>query len=190
MVCDVIEELLATKDLDLTTLSAALDRLGETQRLSECLKLKRTDLARLFDISKEAELSDLCVAGPTETVCEGLNSLPAFRRFAKVFCQPRNGASADELWGYNRNSQVVEKAVGPGYFIATKTANDVVIDYTKLPPGKMPGWPPIIRNDRRLSRFVYSGTKDVVRKVSTHVTIGRAFKKGKALDAWFVLCRT
>jgi hypothetical protein len=28
-----------------------------------------------------------------------------------------------------------------------------------------------------------------LRAVSTHVTVGRAIKKGKVLDNWFVLCR-
>jgi hypothetical protein len=30
---------------------------------------------------------------------------------------------------------------------------------------------------------------DALRAVSTHVTVGRAIKKGKVLDNWFVLCR-
>ena len=43
--------------------------------------------------------------------------------------------------------------------------------------------------DARLGRFVYAGMIDIMRGVSTHVTIGRALKGGKFMDAWFVLCR-
>ena len=36
---------------------------------------------------------------------------------------------------------------------------------------------------------VYGGTQDVLRGVSEHVAVGRAFKGGKPMDNWFVLCR-
>lgn len=66
----------------------------------------------------------------------------------------------------------------------------MLVDYTRLPTLAPKGWPRILRNEQRLSRFVYNGTQDVLRGVSKHVSIGRAMRNGKDLDNWFVLCRT
>ena len=66
---------------------------------------------------------------------------------------------------------------------------DVVIDYTKVPGGKADDWPTIQPNEQGLSRLVYAGMEDFMRKVSTHVTIGRANKGGKETNNYFVLCR-
>ena len=41
----------------------------------------------------------------------------------------------------------------------------------------------------RLARFIYHRTRDFMRGVSEHVTIGRATREGKPMDNWFVLCR-
>ena len=49
--------------------------------------------------------------------------------------------------------------------------------------------PDIVPNEARLGRFVYAGMKDYMRRVSEHVSIGRAYKGGKPMNAWFVLCR-
>ena len=51
------------------------------------------------------------------------------------------------------------------------------------------GASPIMPNSVRLSRFIYNGTVDVMRRVSGHVTIGRAVRDNKPMDAWFVLVR-
>jgi hypothetical protein len=112
-----------------------------------------------------------------------------FRFFAKVFARPAEGAG--ELWGYNDSGVVVNRCVGPGYFTVRPwtTPGEVVIDYTRLPGGRCAGWPVMLRNDQRLSRFVFDGTQDVMRGVSHHVTIGRARKAGRWMDNWFVLCR-
>ena len=50
-------------------------------------------------------------------------------------------------------------------------------------------WPAIVPNEARLGRFVYAGMIDVMRGISTHVSIGRAKKKKGYMDAWFVLVR-
>lgn len=119
---------------------------------------------------------------------EGRNSLLLFTHFAKVFYRPEEGK---ELWGFNRNPPLVKTTVGSGYYVAYPHGQgEVLIDYTRLPGRAPAGGPPMLRNDQRLSRFVYNGTQDVLRGVSKHVTIGRASRKGKDLDNWFVLCRT
>jgi hypothetical protein len=40
-----------------------------------------------------------------------------------------------------------------------------------------------------LQRFVYARMHDFLRKVSAHVSIGRAWREHKATDNYFVLCR-
>ena len=83
---------------------------------------------------------------------------------------------------------------GPGYFVAhgvegeKEAPSDYVIDYTRIPPKKPESWPEILPNEARLGRFVYAGMKDYMRRVSEHVSIGRAYKRGP-MNAWFVLCR-
>ena len=64
-----------------------------------------------------------------------------------------------------------------------------MIDYRRLPPDRPPGWPAIIPNSARLSRFIYYLTVDVLRRVSDRVTIGRAYRNGRPMDAWFALVR-
>ena len=128
----------------------------------------------------------------SEVVFEGRNTLPAFTRFAKVFCRPdeARAAAAGELWGYNRNSGLLETTVGPGFFVAYDQGEaEVLVDYLRVPPDRPAHWPSILENDKRLSFFVYNGTQDVVRGVSEHVSIGRASRRGKTMNVWFVLCR-
>ncbi len=123
---------------------------------------------------------------------EGRNSLLLFTHFAKVFYRAEDSViAAKELWGFNRSGPLISTAVGPGYYVAYPHGQgEVLVDYTRLPTRAPSGWPAILRNDQRLSRFVYNGTQDVLRGVSKHVTIGRATRHGKPLDNWFVLCRT
>jgi phosphodiesterase/alkaline phosphatase D-like protein len=40
-----------------------------------------------------------------------------------------------------------------------------------------------------LQRFVYARMDDFLRKVSAHVSIGRAWRNHKVTDNYFVLCR-
>jgi hypothetical protein len=47
----------------------------------------------------------------------------------------------------------------------------------------------VIPNTQGLQRFVYHKTRDFMRRLSTHVTIGAAFKEEKAHDHYFILCR-
>ena len=125
-----------------------------------------------------------------EVAHEGKNSLPAFNHFAKVFVLPELGAS--EVWGYNRAGGFIETVVGPGYFVVYphEVDGELLVDYLKVPPRRPDHWPEIVSNSARLSLLVYNGTQDILRGVSRHVTIGRATKGGKAMSAWFVLCRS
>ncbi|MFN3198177.1 MAG: hypothetical protein ACE366_07135 [Bradymonadia bacterium] len=122
----------------------------------------------------------------------GKNSLPLFSHFEKRFCRPAE--DADVWWGYNHQPNAW--ITGPGYFFckASEAAERgaVVVDYHHVPPAGAPlpeGWPAPKPNDKGLSRPVYGFMEDYLRRVSAHVTIGRAWRHGKATGNYFILCR-
>jgi hypothetical protein len=184
-------------EIDLPRLREVLDGLGHIGRVATIRGWDRRTQARLYEAAKGFLPIglDFFVPSGTEPLVEvihhGKNSLPAFTHFQKRFCRPKEGASQEELWGYNHTSEPVKTPVGPGFFVVHAAPEDgeVDIDYTRLPPAKPDAWPEILPNDARLSRFVYNGLIDRMRGISSHVSIGRGYKGGKAMDAWFVLCR-
>jgi len=189
-----LEERLRPGNLDVHELGRYLDGLAPDARLRAVQTLTGAQQARLHEAAKGARKRTLDDLVPSscgaleEVVHEGKNSLPAFTHFAKVFCRPKSEAA--EVWGYNRASALVQTVVGPGYFVAYEGPGDeVLIDYTRLPKGKALGWPEVVSNEARLSRFVYSGMIDALRGISAHVSVGRAIRNGKVQDNWFVLCR-
>jgi hypothetical protein len=178
--------------VDRTAVARALDGVAIQARVKAVCELGKRDLAALFDAAADnppATLDDFVprsVAPMTEVIHEGKNSLGLFTRFQKRFCRPAEGAL--ELWGYNH--QAMAFFTGPGYFVTQRPADgELVIDYTKVPGGKVSAWPLIAPNSSRLGRFVYYGTQDVMRTVSQGVTIGRARRGQQVMDAWFVLVR-
>ena len=180
---------------EMAAIEAHLDALGTAERLAEVRSLRREEQSLLFDAAeghRPISLDDIVPhdRGPMQEVVHyGKNSLPAFNHFAKVFVRPES--SSPELWGYNRTGGFLEMIVGPGYFVAYPhtVAGEVLVDYLRLPPRRPESWPRILPNSARLSIVVYNGTQDILRGVSTHVTIGRATKGGRAMSAWFALCR-
>jgi hypothetical protein len=188
-----IHDFFAGRDVDVSGLAAYLDRLDSERRVAETRALAGAEQARLFEAAagvRPVTLGDFVpVAVPPlhSVIHYGRNSLPLFRLFEKRFCRPdRDGG---ELWGYNE--QPWKMLTGPGYFVARQeSAEEVVIDYCEVPPRKPVEWPPILPNSARLSRFIYHRTRDFMRGVSQHVTIGRATREGKPMDNWFVLCRS
>jgi hypothetical protein len=66
---------------------------------------------------------------------------------------------------------------------------EVLVDYNRVPDAHPDGWPAIRTNERGLSRFVYGFMIDTLRRVSEHVTIGSAARRGRDIGSWFVLCR-
>lgn len=177
---------------DLKGLQGYFDRLDAETRIKEARALTAKEQAVLFDAAKgfkPVKLIDFVPENvPTLKQVRhfGRNSLPLFRIFEKRFCRPEG--KKDELWGYNE--QPMKTFTGPGFFVAWQVSEDeVLLDYTKIPPGKPNEWPRILPNSVRLSRFIYYNTQDYMRGVSKHVSIGRATRKGKTMDNWFVLCR-
>jgi hypothetical protein len=121
----------------------------------------------------------------------GRNTLPAFNVFEKRFTRPSGEDAREprELHGYNFQS--LQRWTGPGYFVAASAPDreEVWVDYRRLPDQHPEGWPEIASNERGIARFVFGHMVDTLRRVSEHVSIGRAARHGRDLDSWFLLCR-
>ncbi len=183
--------------LDLDGVGQLLDDADHSTRLEVLAGFTPRLQKRLFEAAagRRVTTEDIVPDGTgslTEVIHEGRNTLPAFRSFQKRFCLPSDPHTPAErrvLWGYNHAP--LKGMTGPGYFVAydDDDAGEVVIDYRELPPEKPQEWPPILDNRARLGRFVYAGMIDRLRRVSSHVTIGRAYKD-KPMNAYFALVRT
>ncbi len=183
-----------------------LDGLGPQERWQAVAELDRGRQRALYEKAAHAPSIDIehlvGTAGPRqEVIHDGVNTLPlpeVLRRFQKRFCRPAPDGSARgaRLFGYNEGP--TRGVVGPGFFVALPTAGrpqwtargGVVVDYFQVPDGAVAdGWPRVVANDWRLQRFVYHQTRDFLRRVSRHVSIGAAYKRERPLDHYFVLCR-
>lgn len=178
-------------------ITEALDRLDHTTRLLMVQAATPADQKALWDLYEgdEADAEHFVPSSVdplVEVIHHGKNTLPAHNFFQKRFC--RADDESGELWGYNHQS--LSWITGPGYYVAHEVDRETdkeapsayVINYTRIPPRKPEGWPEIIPNQAKLGRFVYAGMKDYMRKISEHVSVGRAYK-GKVTDNFFMLCR-
>ncbi|MEZ4372616.1 MAG: hypothetical protein R3B07_17450 [Polyangiaceae bacterium] len=178
-------------------ITEALDRMDHKGRMLMMEQATGADQQALWDLFEGEEAdADFFVPSGTdplkEVIHHGKNTLPAHNFFQKRFCLADD--ESGDLWGYNH--QTLDWATGPGYYVAhsvdrekdKEAPSEFVINYTKIPPKKPESWPVIIPNEKKLGRFVYAGMKDYMRKVSEHISIGRAYK-GKPMSAWFMLCR-
>jgi hypothetical protein len=198
-----LKALLANDSTTLVAISDALDAASPSDRLEAVHSLNRSEQRILYRKAASARgltMSDFVPEGraPLEQVRHfGRNTLPMPKKlqlFEKRFCRPESGN--DRLFGYNQSPFI--GTVGPGFFVAIKTAGNpaweqrgaIVVDYFQVPDGPVAkGWPKVIPNTQGLQKFVYHKTRDFMRRVSTHVSIGAAFKVEKALDHYFVLVR-
>jgi hypothetical protein len=175
-------------------ISSTLDRMDPTSRLSTVLSIRPKQLPVLWDLmaGQNMDAAHFVPSGtPLQPVIHnGINSLPSFRRFQKRFMLADDGTG--ELWGYNH--QTFGWLTGPGYFVAhaseeADAPSPYVVDYTRLPPKQPPSWPKVVRNEAGFGRFVYANQKDYMRRVAEHVCIGAAYRHGKQIDVYFILCR-
>ena len=189
-------EAMKRTDIELSEISSLLDGLDNTTRIEEARKLGPAAQKKLWVMCAETQLALEDFVPKSLDALEpiihyGRNTLPVFKIFEKRFCRAPEGVDTQGLWGYNEGS--TRSFVGPGYFVCRETGGDergsVVIDYTLIPTGKPDSWPEIAPNERGISRFVYSGMQDFMRRISEHVTIGRAYKNGKETNNFFILCR-
>ena len=197
-----LDERIDDEHTGIDDIGAYLDGLDAATRARECGGLGRARQRMLFEKAAHArplELDDFVngAGARAEVIHDGVNTLPLpppLRRFQKRFCRPddRDGS----LFGYNEGP--TRRAIGPGYFVAIPTAGRphwtargaVVIDYFQVPDGAVAdGWPRVVDNAHGLQRLVYDRTRDFMRRVSEHVSIGAAFKVERPLDHYFVLCR-
>jgi len=191
---------LVRSDAKILEIAQHLDSLEHAARLRECQGLSGPDQKRLFQKAAESPRLDLAFYVPdgtpplTPVIHHGKNSQPVFRDFQKRWCRPAD--RDDQLHGYNET--VVRPLIGPGYFVAHETDDGgrdprgaIVVDYFMTPPadGRAPGWPEVKPNSSGLQRFVYHQTRDYMRRVSAHVSIGEAHRLEKKVMGWFILCR-
>lgn len=196
-------QLVRDRSVSLAEIGAHLDALGAEAREAECRELSASDLIELYDRAASGATLDLRyfvpehVADGVPVVHAGWNSLPlpaSGRTFAKVFVRP--SGDARRLFGYNDSS--LGPVIGPGYYVAYETAErpgwsprgGVVIDYAQVPDGPVPaGWPKVVPNWWGLQAAIYWPTRDFMRRVSEHVSIGAAWAVGIPVSARFVLIR-
>ena len=183
--------LFRSSSLDLAAIARWFDAASQEARVAGMRSLGKSQQRALFHATANAEALTIDYMVParlgdlTEVIHEGKNSLPLFTQFQKRFA--RLPGRPDTLVGYNH--QTMSAFTGPGYYEARVDGRQIAVDYTKLPSQKVASWPPIIPNSARLGRFVYADMIDYLRRVSAHVTIGRAVRHGKETENYFLLCR-
>ena len=167
-----------------------LDALSAGARLEEVLAVTGRGVKRLYEAvqgSATPSLEELIPERETGVlIYEGRNSLPTFSRFQKRFTRMKG-----VVVGYNH--QTWSFVTGPGYFVvhapsgSGEHGKELDFDYTAAPPGEPSGWPAYRPNERGLSRFVYGGMHDYVRRVARGVIVGKAYRHGVEQDAYFSL---
>lgn len=198
-----LKSLVSNPSVDINAIGHALDGLSPEDRLAAAHSLNRREQRELY--SKAAAAAPLTFddfvpadKGPLVPVHHaGRNTLPMPRflqLFEKRFCRPET--RKDGLYGYNQSPFI--GTVGPGFFVAIRTDDNptwkergsIVVDYFQVPDGAVASeWPKVIPNSQGLQKFVYDRTRDFMRRVSKHVTIGAAYKVEKPLDHYFILVR-
>jgi hypothetical protein len=197
-----LTELVLDPATEMHAIAAYLDAMTHDDRLEAVYSLRKKGQKALFEKAAASPPITLEHFVPSdrapleEVIHFGKNTLPAFKLFQKRFCRP-DGAEPDKLYGYNEG--LTRGIIGPGYFVTHATAGHepawqergaIVVNYFEVPDDQVvDGWPKIKPNTSGLQMFVYNKTRDFMRKVSEHVSIGAAFRVEKALDAYFILCR-
>ncbi len=185
--------LLQASTIDLDAVGAYLDALAHAERVKQVRQVPGGLQSRLFAAAEGSGPLDHDYFVPEDTADQtfvrhyGKNSLPAFSIFEKRFARPTAGSPV--MWGYNHSSMM--PLVGPGHFVLRTgpEPGEMHVDYYSVPAERLDGAPPLARNDSGISALVYGHMIDVLRRVSAHVTIGRAVKKGKDTPNYFLLCR-
>ncbi|MFO0665690.1 MAG: hypothetical protein U0174_17165 [Polyangiaceae bacterium] len=177
--------------LDLKRLAKVLDELGHEGRLQVVRRWNKHTQERIFAALsgfRPLSMEDFVPSSKgvlEEVIHDGHNSLPLFNAFQKRFARTEDGT----IVGYNEGS--MRGVAGAGYFTvkASESPGEVAIDYRELPKERVATWPAILPNSSRLGFLVFEGMVDNMRGLSEHVSVGRAWKKGKDMDAYFVLVR-
>jgi len=171
---------------DLTPICAALNQLNHDERIAWMRGLSGKELKALYDLASdggELSIEHFYSAEGQVVIHHGQNSLPAFNHFQKRVCI-RSGC----IQGYNH--QTLAWLTGPGHFTLRQDGpQEVLFDYITLPESVPDAFPALAPNNKGVSRLVYAGMIDRVRRVSDHCVIGAAFKGEKDIGARFMLTR-
>lgn len=183
-------------NVDIEKLSTILDGLGHDGRVHTMRTWDKKRMAAIFDacVGRPIGLEHLVpasIGAQVEVIHDLRNTLPLYSDAEKRFVR-LEGDVAD-MGGYNRQHGLA-RASEPGYFTVRQGEgeheNELVIDYGKVPTTKPASWPEIESNDRGLlNTIVWGGMVDYLRRVSEHVSVGRATKNGKAIGQYFALVR-
>lgn len=195
---DTLRSLLQRPSPDAAEIRALLDGLSLADTITAVRALSGTKLQgalwRAAAANATITVADLVPADHPvmkPVVFHGKNSLPAFSNFQKICFRPRPAEFSHMLWGYNETS--IRNIIGPGYYVVHDTPGDTLggaaFDYREIPGDRLPSWPEIRPNDIGLSRFIYNGTVDFMRRVSNIVFIGSATRLHRELGSYFVLAR-
>lgn len=163
---------------------AALDTTPTEEKVNWMRGLGKKELVALWTLTEghEVPLSYFHRADGEVVIHEGQNSLLAFTRFQKRIVR-----RAGRVQGYNE--QTMAWFTGPGHFIVTGDEAASWFDYTLPVPDAPAEFPPVKPNDAGISRFVYGGMIDKVRRVAADCVIGAAFRGGKQTGDYFMLVR-
>lgn len=194
------QELISDGNITLKAVSEFLDSLDHAGRLEAIQSTSKAQQKALFSLAAGGEAltpEDFVpsnVADNREVIHHGWNTLPVLRSFQKRFA--RQAGPEQTLVGYNEG--LTRKVIGPGYFVLRSTEERaewqsrgaMVVDYFLTPEGQVPAqWPSIRPNSKGLQVLVYHHTRDFMRKLSEHVTIGEAYKDENPMNNWFLLVR-
>jgi hypothetical protein len=176
---------LPSKLSDLSGLSDVLNQGSHPERISWMRGLNSKELEAMYVLAHAGPPLDLThfhSAQGEVVIHHGQNSLLAFNAFQK-----RVVDNDGTLQGYNH--QALSWLTGPGHFTLRQDGDEVLFDYTAEPESTFDAFPPLKSNTSGISTLVYGHMVDRVRRVSDHCVIGSAYKKGKAMGAWFMLIR-
>lgn len=195
-----LSQKLADPKMTIGELAAWLDAMSHDVRMEAMSHTTPAEQKRLWELAGTGPAitaEHFVPAGVpplTTVVHHGRNTLPVFRSFKKPMCRPEDGSN--RFFGYNDSP--TGWFLGPGCFVNVPTAGNPeweargawVVDYFQVPDGPVPaGWPKVVPNHVGLQVLVYHKTRDFMRRVSGHVSIGAAYKVEKPLGAYFTLVR-
>lgn len=182
--------------VDIEKLAEVLDGLGHEGRVHATRTWTKKQMAAIYDACAGRPISldflvPSSVGANTEVIHDLRNTLPLFSNAQKRFA--RGEGEGTDLVGFNKQHGLAAVSE-PGYFMVRagegEHENELVIDYGQTPKSKPDVWPEIEPNDSGiLNGLVWGGMVDYLRKISEHVSIGKATKKGKAIGQYFALVR-
>ena len=193
---------------EISAIGTFLNGCDHGQRRQAVEALNGSDLGKLYSAAHGQHI-DLAFLVPEglgvgqEVVHHGKNSLPLFGgTFRKRFV--RIDGDQPLLGGFNDNDGIVASvgwATGPGYFVVRPRGCDfpdgrtdtdqLFINYYEVPDTKpaLAHWPEIADNNGLVSWLVFGDMCDYMWRVSDHVSIGEAWKRGKSMGQYFALVR-